>query len=131
MATQKARQEFIDIIRGEGSIEQPWSERVNLAKLLLRHGATYARLQEANCNGVGTWVGESNESFQRRQNAHEAYLEKREQQIERRIRQIVAELGQGFGVTFGGDPRGATVKIQVPSGRTNDWGKEGICVPTA
>lgn len=28
-----------------------------------------------------------------------------------------------------GDPRGATVKIVVPSGRTNDWGKEGIIVP--
>lgn len=30
---------------------------------------------------------------------------------------------------IGGDPRGAIVKIVVPSGRTNDWGQEGICVP--
>ena len=30
---------------------------------------------------------------------------------------------------FNGDPRGAVVKIQVPSGRTNDFAQEGICVP--
>lgn len=29
-----------------------------------------------------------------------------------------------------GDPRGACVKIQVPSGFTDDWGREGVCVPT-
>jgi hypothetical protein len=31
---------------------------------------------------------------------------------------------------FNGDPRGAVVKLSVPSGRTDDWGREGICVPT-
>lgn len=30
---------------------------------------------------------------------------------------------------FSGDPRGCTVKLQVPDGTTNDWGREGICVP--
>ena len=30
---------------------------------------------------------------------------------------------------FGGDPRGAVLIIKVPSGRTNDWGREGIVVP--
>lgn len=30
---------------------------------------------------------------------------------------------------FSGDPRGATVKLKVPSGRTDDWGQVGICVP--
>jgi hypothetical protein len=30
---------------------------------------------------------------------------------------------------FGGDPRGCTVKLQVPDGYTNDMGQEGICVP--
>ena len=29
-----------------------------------------------------------------------------------------------------GDPRGACVKLRVPSGKTNDGGNEGICVPT-
>ena len=31
---------------------------------------------------------------------------------------------------LGGDPRGCVVKLAVASGFTNDWGKEGICVPT-
>lgn len=31
---------------------------------------------------------------------------------------------------FSQDPRGACVKIKVPSGKTNDWGQKGICVPT-
>lgn len=30
---------------------------------------------------------------------------------------------------FNGDPRGAVVKLRVPSGKTDDWGREGICVP--
>lgn len=28
-----------------------------------------------------------------------------------------------------GDPRSAVFKLKVPSGRTNDWGQTGICVP--
>lgn len=37
-----------------------------------------------------------------------------------------------YGITpvFSGDPRGACVKLKVPSGYTNDWGQIGICVPT-
>ncbi len=33
-------------------------------------------------------------------------------------------------VRFSGDPRGATVKLLLPNGNTNDWGKEGWCIPT-
>jgi len=35
----------------------------------------------------------------------------------------------GCGVVFSGDPRGCTVKLTMPNGETNDWGKEGWCVP--
>ena len=101
------------------------------ARLLCRHGKTYARIQELNCNGVGTYCNEPIERFNKRQARHEAWCEKREVQLEKRMRAIVAELGPGFGVVFSGDPRGSTVKVTVPSGRTNDWGHEGICVPTA
>lgn len=31
---------------------------------------------------------------------------------------------------FSGDPRGTTVKLTLPNGATNDWGKEGWCIPT-
>ena len=36
---------------------------------------------------------------------------------------------RGIVPVFQGDPRGAVLKLQVPSGKTNDWGRTGICVP--
>lgn len=42
---------------------------------------------------------------------------------------INAALPEGFKAVMQGDPRGCVLKIQVPSGRTNDWSREGICVP--
>lgn len=39
-------------------------------------------------------------------------------------------LACGCGVVLGGDPRGATVKLVLPNRKTNDWGREGWCVPT-
>ena len=33
--------------------------------------------------------------------------------------------------TTGGNPRGCTVKLKLRSGRTNDFGGEGYCVPGA
>lgn len=123
----ESRRQFEDILAGES---KRYGART-LAQLLCRHGVTYSRIQEANCNGCGTWYGESNESFNKRQERFEKQLEHKEQLLEKRIRAIVSELGEGFGVIFHGDPRGSTIKITVPSGRTNDWGKEGICVPTA
>lgn len=41
-----------------------------------------------------------------------------------------AEDAQLSGVIFSGDPRGCTVKLIMPNGETNDWGKEGWCIPT-
>lgn len=34
------------------------------------------------------------------------------------------------GIKLGGDPRGCTAKLIMPNGETNDWGKEGWCIPT-
>lgn len=47
--------------------------------------------------------------------------------VEKRIGKVCASIG--CTPVFSGDPRGATVKVQVPSGRTNDWGATGVCVP--
>lgn len=34
-----------------------------------------------------------------------------------------------FAAVFNGDPRGPAILVKVPSGRTDDWGQRGICVP--
>lgn len=47
--------------------------------------------------------------------------------IEKRVTSMLS--GSAFSVVFSGDPRGSSIKVKVPSGRTNDWGQEGICVP--
>lgn len=43
---------------------------------------------------------------------------------------VKAALPDGFTPIFSGDPRGCVLKLAVPSGKVNDWGKEGICVPS-
>jgi len=88
------------------------------------------RVQRAGADAIRT--GEpANDKLQRIYDRHAKWCKKREAQLEKRISAIVAGLGQGFGVIFSGDPRGITVKITVPSGKTDDYGREGICVPTA
>ncbi len=125
------RQHFTDRIASESQAD--YSVKRHLAELILRHGKTYSRIQEMNCNGVGTWYNESNESFSKRQARHEAFCEKREQQLEKRITAICAELGAGFEPIFQGDPRGNTVKIKLPSQpkAANSYDQEALSVPTS
>lgn len=40
-----------------------------------------------------------------------------------------AEELPAFAPVFNGDPRGAVLKIRVPSGYSDSWGGEGVCVP--
>lgn len=94
-----------------------WFESEKLARLILRHGATYQRIQELYCN----------EPMNERQQAR---VEKKETAIERRIKGLCEMMG--FGVPkFSGDPRGHTIKLTLPSGYTDDWGREGFCVPSS
>jgi hypothetical protein len=123
-----ARTEFGRIMTEESG---GYVNAARVADLLCRHGKTYARIQEANCNGVGTYYGEDQARFAKRQERFERELERRESKLEDLIRRKCQELGEGFVPVFGGDPRGNTIKIKVPSGRTNDWGGEGISVPTS
>ncbi len=124
----EARQKFADLLSTESG---DWHTGQRAASLLLRHGKTYARIQEGHCNGCGTYYNEDPKRFALRQAKFEAALEKRESQLENRMRTIVADLGVGFGVIFNGVPRGSTVKVTVPSGKTDDWAHEGLCVPSA
>lgn len=57
--------------------------------------------------------------------------EARREGCRRRILAALAQLGPGFGIgEFSGDPRGATVKITLPSGYGDSWGdRSHYCVP--
>ena len=44
---------------------------------------------------------------------------------------VRAAIPAGFTAIINGDPRGAVLKIVVPSGYTNDWGAVGVCVPSS
>ena len=115
MATRRKREEFIAILTRELHNESI-GEVLAFAEMLMRLSATYLRLQENFCNVDMTEIQEK---------AHEA----KESRTEKRIVGIC----KPYGITpvFSGDPRGATVKLKVPSGHTNDWGETGICVPTS
>ena len=58
--------------------------------------------------------------------------EKRQEGIERRVVALVAAIGPGWRADTQRDPRGAVLKILMPSGRYNSWGGRecGYCVPT-
>ena len=85
---------------------------LNQCKRLLRYAATYQRLAETACNRELT-VSEI----------------RKQENIGMDILAILAE--HDCEALLDGDPRGCVVKVKVPDGYTNDWGNEGICVPTA
>ena len=76
---------------------------------IMRLAQTHARLAVLDCNRGLT-----------------EYEQVKRTRLELRIEEAVG--GEGS-VIFSGDPRGATVKVRVLSGRSNSWGGEGICVP--
>ena len=99
---------------------------------LLRYGATLKGIAEQRCNGPDykycTSERERNELTKRWQ-AYQDSLPTKQEKIESCVRMLCLDMD--CKAIFQGDPRGATVKIQVPDGYTNDWGREGICVPTS
>ena len=83
------------------------------ARLILRHAATMQRLAVEACN---------------RELSKAEIL--RDEAAMARILALLAKCPDGFEAKFNGDPRGSVVKIAVPSGYSDDWGGEGVCVPT-
>src|SRR5205823_5419201 len=77
---------------------------------LVRLSKRHARFQEASCN-----YG----------------LSAAEEAAERRCEEAIRRLCRGLGCepVFSSDPRGCTVKLRMPSGRTDDFAQEGVCVP--
>lgn len=57
---------------------------------------------------------------------------RRQQTIERDAHAYARRvLGPGFGVVHQRDPRGATLRLTLPSGRTNSLHNDGWCIPTS
>jgi len=92
------------------------------AELLMRYGATLHRLAEELCNGYQDWQGNWDEK-------RTVQAEKKQARIEQRASDVAKAIGGT--IVLQGDPRGCVLKIIFPDGYTNDWGKEGICVPTS
>ena len=132
--TAKARYEFISLFMKHAvmSGEQTEGDLQRAATKLLRYGATLGRIAEQSCNGPACPNGLTPEQYNRIQARWDKWQE-REEVKEARIEAHASKLCAEFGCTaiFQGDPRGNTLKIRVPSGYTNDWGKDGICVPTS
>ena len=118
--SEKARYEFIALIQQHVSC--PGRSAAEFARKLMRYGATLGRIAENQCNGYQTWDYKWDEKAATRD-------EKKEERIQRKVTELCAMFG--CKPVFGGDPRGNTLKIVAPDGYTNDWGREGICVPTS
>lgn len=134
-------------------IEKLWGEGVpeHVARKILRYGATLHRLAEAQCNGdypadngerrvqgcckcESLWAPETLmvRAFDVR-NPHTTTAMHAACRIckDCRTEELVTEVLAPFNVEpiFSGDPRGVVLKLKVPSGKTDDWGREGLCVP--
>lgn len=95
---------------------------------LLRYGATLGRIAENQCNGYHSVLAGVPGAGQ-----WDSAAAERDEHRQERIRWKVGEICERIGAqaVFQGDPRGNVLKIAVSDGFTNDWGREGICVPTS
>ena len=132
MNYQQERDEFLTLMAQEGL-------PLNVTRAILSKAATIQRLSEAECNGdYPCDNGERKVEFCT--DCGSGYvrtaMQKRGERLicrncltKERIAYLLST-HTGFKAVFQGDPRGACVKIAVPSGKTNDIGRDGICVPT-
>ena len=130
--SMKEREKFIAAICEEVTKLHPTtfrSEAEPLARRILRWGRTYGRLAEEACNGdwplrhtdQAAWAKE----LKRQQSRATTYI------AEACLELSLLVCPNSFLPMFSGDPRGHTVKLRVPSGRTDDVAGEGLCVPTS
>lgn len=133
MSKQRDREEFCAIMVTEGM-------PLDICRAVMRLGARLHREAELQCSDEATdrdripcpgveRAGECVCDFDAAMGAHRDVT--RSEVRELRARQRVEKLCAPYGIKpdFQGDPRGAVVKLKVPSGRTNDWGQTGVCVP--
>ena len=143
MTRQTDRDEFMALMAIEGV-------PVDVARQLCRAAASLHRIAELQCSSeaadrdrvpcpggandclcrdYGSYTYPASVSYAPDKMGHGTvpHINVQEAQIERRVRALCAE--HGLVPIFHGDPRGAVLKLRVQSGRTNDWGQEGVCVP--
>lgn len=99
--------------------------------LIARQATSHHRLQEQACNGYADASGNWSEVAEQRANQAEYVCEERIRELAGKLPEWQEDDGkQGpFGVTFGGDPRGCTVKLTGPESVYDSWGRDGVCVP--
>ena len=128
MATAKEREQFIALMVRDYP-EVPLHIAADTARKILRLARTHGNLAVEQCNGPAWGQQYGYNPKPGEWEAWEDARTKREASCERRITKLCAP----FGIVprFGGDPRGYTVKLQLPSGAHNTWGgrEEGYGVP--
>ncbi len=130
MATQRDRWEFIHLMMKHTAAPEPEVQRA--AVRLLRYGATLRRLYTDLCNGPNyeRCHNEADYAFTLKEwQRYQDRIPPKKDRIKAKVTMLCASIG--CKPLFQSDPRGATLKIVVPDGYTNDWGREGICVPTS
>lgn len=105
MSATRDRLELVAVLTRELP-GQPVGVVVELAQAVMRHGHRHGGLACALCNGV----------------IEQDEYERRQGKIRDKLTGLLGVLG--IGVKFGGDPRGFTVKLLLPSKRSNTWGGE-------
>lgn len=65
------------------------------------------------------------------ENACNREVTKQERDSQSRRERTMAQIAEARGMKIytQGDPRGVTVRLVMPDGYTDDWGKEGVCIP--
>lgn len=153
MSTEKERTEFTARLAREYP-NIPVHIVCDLARKLMSLARTHGNLAVQQCNGPPEWIRNRERSGDDTGvcDAWETARAKREESCERRITEVCAKFGHKpdciyvGGVParatcrcrgkilkphFGGDPRGYTVKVKLPSGVHNTFGgsEEGYGVP--
>lgn len=117
MSYEGDRRDFIADMRDEGVPG-------DVSRSILRDAQRLHTIAEHQCGdgkGSGPYGEPTEEELTRWERSEEA--------AEKRIGQRLAPYE--IAAHFQGDPRGAVVKLRLPSGRHNDFGGEGLyCVPT-
>lgn len=116
MSRQSERQDFLITMAQEGVPSY-------VSRLVLRHAVTLHRIAEIQCNGTfppdHNWDAAESDTCA-------CSVCRQDRSLVRRIKALLSPF-PGIKAQFQGDPRGAVVRIHVPSGRDESWG--GVAVP--